>query len=134
MKSKSLGRGWWLRLVVAVLGLVWWSEAAIALDRWEESTKAGIKFQKQEKMTEAEDHLWEALSEAEKSGDQDWRLAKSFHNLGAFLYDRGKYPEAESLYQKAIATMQKQPGFDHRDLAGMLNNLALLYKNQGRFS
>ena len=30
--------------------------------------------------------------------------------------------------------MEKQPGFDQRDLAGMLNNLALLYTNQGRLT
>ena len=134
MKSTGIGKGTRVRAVLVVVGLSLGSQTALALDRWEETTQVGIKLQQQGRMTEAEQNLREALSEAEKSGQDGSRLAKSFHSLGALLYDQGSSPEAESFYQKAIATLEKRPGFDQRDLAGMLNNLALLYKNQGRFS
>ena len=82
---------------------------------------------------EAEEKLRQALTEAEESGSQDIsRLAKSFHNLGVLRYDQGQYTDAESFYQASIATMEKEPGLHQRDLAGMFNNLALLYTKQGR--
>ena len=108
MKSKGIDKGSRVRVVLVVLGLSLGSQAGLALDRWEELTQAGLKLQQQGRMTEAEQKLREALSEAEESGGQDAsRLAKSLHNLGALLYDQGRYPEAESFYQKAIATAGK---------------------------
>jgi hypothetical protein len=85
---------------IAALGLMLWSKAAPGLDRWEEITQAGLKLQEQGRTTEAEDNLRAALRESEKSGEWHSRLANSFHNLGAFLHDHGKYPEAESFIKR----------------------------------
>ena len=135
MKSKGIDNGSRVRVVLVVLGLSLGSQAGLALDRWEELTQAGLKLQQQGKTTEAEEKLREALSEAERI----WRpgyLApgqKLPQSRSSPVRPR-PVPEAESFYQKAIATMEKQPGFDQRDLAGMLNNLALLYTKQGRLN
>ena len=125
MKSKGIDKDSLVRVVLVVLGLSLGSQAGLALDRWEELTQAGLKLRQQGRMTEAEENLREALSEAERLGGQEcFALGlKAFHSLGALR--QGNYPEAESFYKKAIATLQKQPEFDQRDLAGMFNNLVL---------
>ncbi len=136
MKSKGIDSRRQLWLVVGSLEFSACGHSErLALDRWEELTQAGLKLQQQGRMTEAEEKLREALSEAEEFGSQDAsKLAKSFHNLGTLLYDQSRYPDAESFYKTSIATMEKQPGLDQRDLAGMLNNLALLHTKQGRLN
>ena len=50
----------------------------------------------------------------------------------AELSRAGKYSEAIPLAQRLLADMEKAHGPDHRDVAAALNNLALLYGNQGR--
>ena len=50
----------------------------------------------------------------------------------AELSRAGKYSEAIPLAQRLLADMEKAHGPDHRDVAVALNNLALLYGNQGR--
>jgi CHAT domain-containing protein/Tfp pilus assembly protein PilF len=44
----------------------------------------------------------------------------------------GKYSQAIPLAQALLADMEKAHGPDHRDVAASLNNLALLYGDQGR--
>ena len=44
----------------------------------------------------------------------------------------GKYSEAIPLAQRLLADLEKAYGPEHRDVAASLNNLALLYGNQGR--
>lgn len=44
----------------------------------------------------------------------------------------GKYSEAIPRAQRLLANFEKSFGPDHRDVAASLNNLALLYGNQGR--
>jgi CHAT domain-containing protein/Tfp pilus assembly protein PilF len=46
----------------------------------------------------------------------------------------GKYSEAIPLAQRQVANLEKSSGPVNRDLAGALNNLALLYGNQGQDS
>jgi Tetratricopeptide repeat len=48
------------------------------------------------------------------------------------LYNQGRYSEAIPLAQRAIAFREKALGPDHPDVAAALNNLAVLYNNQGR--
>ena len=43
----------------------------------------------------------------------------------------GRRPEAEPLYRRALAILEKAVGPSHRHVAFSLNNLALLYKAQG---
>ena len=51
-----------------------------------------------------------------------------------YLYERGRYSEAEPLYQQALEMRKRLLGEEHPDVAGSLNNLAGLYRSQGRYS
>ena len=50
----------------------------------------------------------------------------------SYLQDRGRYAEAEPLFQSSLATYEQQSGPDHPDIAFPLNSLALLYQQQGK--
>ncbi|PSR16675.1 tetratricopeptide repeat protein [filamentous cyanobacterium CCP3] len=55
------------------------------------------------------------------------------NQLAFYLNGRGRYGEAEPLYQDALAMRKWLLGDEHPDVASSLSNLALLYKNQGRY-
>ena len=46
----------------------------------------------------------------------------------------GKYAEAEPLYRRSLEISEAALGSDHRDVAGSLNNLAVLYDSQGKYA
>ncbi len=49
------------------------------------------------------------------------------------LTPRGRYADAQPLYERALAIREMALGADHPDVATTLNNLALLYDDQGRY-
>ncbi len=53
---------------------------------------------------------------------------------GYYLNERGRYSEAEPLYQQALEMRKRLLGDEHPDVALSLNNLAGLYDSQGRYS
>jgi tetratricopeptide (TPR) repeat protein len=48
--------------------------------------------------------------------------------------DQGRYDEAEPLYQRVLAIIEKALGPDHPDTASSLNNLALIYHAQRKYA
>ncbi len=56
------------------------------------------------------------------------------NNAAYYVHDRGRYAEAEPLYQRALAILERALGPDHPDVATSLNNLAALYRDQGRYA
>ncbi|MEA5451933.1 tetratricopeptide repeat protein [Leptolyngbya sp. CCNP1308] len=54
--------------------------------------------------------------------------------IAIHLYWRGRYNEAEPLYQAALAICKRLLGDEHLYVAGSLRNLAGLYNEQGRYS
>src|SRR5215471_9965033 len=50
------------------------------------------------------------------------------------LYGQGRYKEAISLAQRALAITEKAFGPEHRDVASSLNNLAVLYDSTGAYA
>ena len=48
--------------------------------------------------------------------------------------DRGRYPEALPLYQRALAIREQELGPTHPNTASSLNNLAGLYESQGNYN
>ena len=54
--------------------------------------------------------------------------------MGRYLDDRALYQEAEPLYQRSLAILEKALGPDHPEVAATLNNLAALYCSQGRYA
>jgi tetratricopeptide (TPR) repeat protein len=56
------------------------------------------------------------------------------NQAGIIAYTVGRYSEAEPLYQRSLAIREKTLGPDHLNVAGSLNNLALLYQVQGAYA
>ena len=60
--------------------------------------------------------------------------ARLLNQAGYYLDGRARYAEAEPLYRRALAIREKALGPDHPDTATSLNDLAGLYRLQGRFT
>jgi tetratricopeptide (TPR) repeat protein len=56
------------------------------------------------------------------------------NETGAYLYERGRYQEAEPLLQRALAIREQALGPQHPDVAHSLNDLAELYRAQGKYA
>ena len=59
--------------------------------------------------------------------------ARLLNQAGYYLYERGRYREAEPLLQRALAIQEQELGASHPDTAQSLNNLAGLYDRQGKY-
>jgi tetratricopeptide (TPR) repeat protein len=59
-------------------------------------------------------------------------VATFLNNLGELYTVQGRYAEAEPLYKRALAIMEKARGPYHRNVATVLENMAKLYKKTGR--
>ncbi len=57
---------------------------------------------------------------------------RAFACAGFFQYDHGVYVEAEIFFKKALDLNRSFFGEEHLEVASSLNNLAVLYKDQGR--
>jgi tetratricopeptide (TPR) repeat protein len=58
--------------------------------------------------------------------------ARLLNHAGYYLDERAEYAQAEPLYRRALAIDEKALGPEHSSTAGSLNNLAELYRAQGR--
>ena len=78
--------------------------------RWKAQTGAGYQAYQQGRFSEAEHFLAAAVREAEKFGPQDPRLGASLYSLALLYQAQGKYAEAEPLYERALAIVEKAVG------------------------
>jgi tetratricopeptide (TPR) repeat protein len=60
--------------------------------------------------------------------------ARMLNQTAYYLYDRGRYPDAEPLYQRSLEIREKILGPTHSHVAVSLNNLGLLYHHQGKYT
>jgi tetratricopeptide (TPR) repeat protein len=118
-----------------VLGcLVLLSPSAPAQEaQWQTYLDDGTKAYQAGRYSEAEKLLKLALTEAERFGPSDLRLATSLNSLAVLHKAQGKYDQAEPLYKRALAIWEKALGPEHPDVATSLNNLAGLYHDQGKY-
>jgi tetratricopeptide (TPR) repeat protein len=58
--------------------------------------------------------------------------ARLLNEAAYYLYERALFAEAEPLYQRALAIREKEFGPEHPAVTTSLNNLAELYRSQGR--
>jgi CHAT domain-containing protein len=61
-------------------------------------------------------------------------LAAALNNFGQIYADQGHDDQAEPLYKRAVALMEKGTGLDSVEIAPVLNNLAALDQRQSRFA
>ena len=69
---------------------------------------------------------------------EEWDLvftsaARLLNQAGAYLRVRGRYSDAEPLYQRALVIWQHELGSTHPHIAACCNNLALVYSELGRY-
>jgi tetratricopeptide (TPR) repeat protein len=80
--------------------------------------------------------LPQAQACAELINQQGFRFADAallLSDVGFYLYKRGRYVEAEPLFDRALAIYERVLGPEHPDVANSLNNLTRLYRAQGRY-
>jgi tetratricopeptide (TPR) repeat protein len=61
----------------------------------------------------------------------DW---VNLNNKARSLYQSGQYEQAIVLVKEALEIAQKEWGNDHPNVAQTLNNLGLLYQDQGEYA
>ena len=104
------------------------SPAVLAADGpWEKAQRECDRLREEGHYLAAESFCRQALNEAEQFGMLDPRLATSQSNLGTLYLRLGRVPEAESLFQRALETMQRQANPDVAELAAAWNNLGQIY-------
>jgi CHAT domain-containing protein/Tfp pilus assembly protein PilF len=77
--------------------------------------------------------LAQAMVAQLEKGPPNRDLAGAINNLAQVYGDMGRDGEAEPLYKRALAIMEKSAGLDSADIAPELNNLAALYERQLRY-
>jgi CHAT domain-containing protein/Tfp pilus assembly protein PilF len=77
--------------------------------------------------------LAQAMVAQLEKGPPDRDLAGAINNLAQVYGDIGRDAEAEPLYKRALAVMEKTAGLDSADITPELNNLAALYERQLRY-
>lgn len=64
----------------------------------------------------------------------DEELFWAYTGVGKFYLGQGLYTEAEPWLDQCLAAVQVRLGEEHLDVATSLNNLAELYRSQGRYN
>lgn len=78
--------------------------------------------------------LAEAMLANLEKGAPTKDLAGAINNLAQLYGDIGRDVEAEPMFERALAIMEKVVGLDSVDIAPELNNLAALYQRQQRYA
>ena len=60
--------------------------------------------------------------------------ARLLNDAGYYLSERGQYPEAEALLKQALTIREKMPSSERADIAQSQNNLAEVYRLQGKYA
>ncbi len=121
-------------MLVGILCLVFvLIQARTQETQWREHLAAGAKAHREGRYSDAVNSFQAAAKDAEAFGPQDPRLATSLNNLAGLYHQQGKYNEAEPLYKRSLAIVEKALGHEHPHVATSLNNLAELYRFQGKF-
>jgi tetratricopeptide (TPR) repeat protein len=79
-------------------------------------------------------HAQACAAVVEEFGFEFHEIARLFNQAGLYLGKRARYAEAEPLYQRALAILEKTLGPEHPNVANTLNNLAGLYYDRGKFA
>src|SRR5262249_47375257 len=88
---------------------------------WEQHLAKARKLRADAHYKEAETEYLAAVEAAQAFGAGHPKMARSLNNLAALYQDQGRYAEAETLYQRATAIWERNPGSEE-DLAAGFNN------------
>jgi len=121
----------WMLVVILCLVLVL-IQARIQETQWRKHLTAGAKAHREGRYSDAVNSFQAAAKDAEAFGPQDPRLAISLNNLARLYHQQGKYNEAEPLYKRSLAIVEKALGPAHPHLATSLENYAMLLRKTNR--
>lgn len=121
-----------LLLCLALAGTALTGSPALAQNLSAQSGKI-IQLTRAGKYAEALPLAQAMVAELEK-GPANRDLGGAINNLAQVYADMGRDAEAEPLYKRALAIMEKSAGLDSADIAPELNNLAALYQRQLRYA
>lgn len=95
----------------------------------------GADYQAQGEYARAERSFRDAVALLEEApGSHEEELGCLLNDLADVLYAQGKYGSAtESLYGRALESLETINGRDHPDVANILNNLAALHQVRGDY-
>jgi len=97
----------------------WWA--------WQSRMRAGDEAYRLGDHSEAERH-WKAKLDFE----MNMGLNRSLENLAMLYQAQGKYTEAQPLFERSLAMMEKTLGPEHPDLMESLKNYTALLQKMGR--
>ena len=122
------------RQIVIPLAMAFWAATSSAqAPSWEQENAAGMQAYRKQSYTEAENLLKDAFRQAEQFGEFDPRLAGVMSNLAAVQQAKGKFAEAELLYNRALTICEKVDGPEQLEVATSLDDIAnLLAVEQGQ--
>jgi tetratricopeptide (TPR) repeat protein len=122
---------WMVGLIVVVCVSVYTSQVCAQGTRWEHYMAEGAKAYQSGQETNAEMFYLAALEDVHNASPEDPRLAATLNALAVLYHAQSKYAQAEPLYQRVLALMERTLGPDHPNLAATLDNYAdLLHKMQ----
>jgi CHAT domain-containing protein/Tfp pilus assembly protein PilF len=75
-----------------------------------------------------------AVVALERTSPNSRDFAGALNNLAQLYGDLGRDDQAEPLYERALAIMERAVGNESSDIAPEMNNLAALYERQARFA
>ena len=59
-------------------------------------------------------------------------MAISLNNLANLYIVQARYKDAEPLYKRSLAILERKVGPNHPNIVQILNNMAALYENMGK--
>ena len=118
-----------LSAFIASAGIV---AAATPEEDWQRLTKEGWAALEADRPADAEKRMKEALACAEGNWPDQPRVAGSLSMLAQLYVFQKKHEDAEPLYRRGVAILEKSLGPNHPDLAPTLEAYALLLRDLKR--
>jgi tetratricopeptide (TPR) repeat protein len=83
--------------------------------------------------SQAENDLRRAVAEAGVNGASSAQMFLAVGDLGSVLLSQGRYAEAETCFDRAMAILKSNDSLDRSQLPVLLGNLGKLYQQTGRY-
>jgi tetratricopeptide (TPR) repeat protein len=101
---------------------------------WTKASDAGRQAFELGNYSEAAEHYEVALQEANRFGARDPRLVTTLQNLGLVYEMMGRYPDAESLYQRVWDIRRENLGEKNQSVAFSVEKLADIYQAEKKYA
>jgi serine/threonine protein kinase/tetratricopeptide (TPR) repeat protein len=101
-------------------------------EAWSEAFEAGQKAFKTGNYRAAETSFQEALSEAERLGPNNSRLARTLRGLGAALANLARFSEAEEILRRSLKLREEGPGLGPTEITDSQLWLGFVLSRQGK--